>query len=121
LDLLSFTAWQMLLGGIPLILAAYIVESPPITWSTSFIAALIYSVILGNAISWFLWFYGLSRLPAGMMGLGTIAAPVVGMSAAWVQLGEKPSFHEMGGMMLILIALGLNLTPALKSARQTPE
>jgi drug/metabolite transporter (DMT)-like permease len=121
LDLLSFTAWQMLLGSIPLILAAYLIESPPITWSTSFIGALIYSVILGNAISWFLWFYGLSRLPAGIMGLGTLAAPVVGMSAVWIQLEEEPSFYEMGGMLLILIALGLNLTQAMKSARQTPK
>jgi len=114
LDLLSFTTWQMLFGSIPLILVALLVPSQPIDWSAAFIAAMIYSVIPGNAIAWLLWFYALSRLPAGVAGLGTLAAPVIGVLAARIQLGEEPRALEAVGMVLIIGALGLNAIQALR-------
>jgi drug/metabolite transporter (DMT)-like permease len=119
LDLLSFTTWQMLFGSIPLILVAFFVPSQPIHWSPAFIAALIYSVIPGNAIAWFLWFYALSRLPAGVAGLGTLAAPVIGVLAARLQLGEEPRFLEAAGMMLIVGALVINALQALRLRERT--
>ena len=114
LDLLSFTTWQMLFGSIPLILVALLVPSQPIDWSPAFITALIYSVIPGNAIAWLLWFYALSRLPAGVAGLGTLAAPVIGVLAARIQLGEEPRALEAVGMALIFGALCLNAMQALR-------
>jgi drug/metabolite transporter (DMT)-like permease len=113
-DLLSFTTWQMLFGSIPLILLAVFIPSPAITWSVPFISAMIYSVILGNAVAWLLCFYALSRLPAGMAGLGMLGAPVVGVLTAWIQLGEKPTFPETIGIVLIIGALVLNSTQAMK-------
>jgi drug/metabolite transporter (DMT)-like permease len=115
LDLLSFTAWQMLLGGLPLLAAALLVPSPPIVWSGAFIAALIWSVIPGNAIAWLLWSYALSRLPAGVAGLGTLGSPVIGVLSARIQLGEVPTGLEAVGMLLIIGALVLNATQALRS------
>ncbi len=119
LDLLSFTTWQMLFGSIPLILLAFLIPSPPITWSAPFICAMIYSVILGNAVAWLLWFYALSRLPAGTAGVGTLATPVVGVLAAWIQLGERPTFPEIVGILLIIGALALNSAQAMKPQQQT--
>ena len=113
LDLLSFTTWQMLFGSIPLILVAVLIPSQPIDWSPAFIAAMVYSVIPGNAIAWLLWFYALSRLPAGVAGLGTLAAPVIGVLAAQIQLGEEPRMLEAVGMVLIIGALSLNAIQAL--------
>lgn len=115
LDLLSFTTWQMLFGSIPLLLVALLVPSPPIVWSPTFVAAMIYSIIPGNAIAWLLWFYALSRLPAGVAGLGTLAAPVIGVLAARIQLGEEPRALEAVGMALILGALCLNAMQALRT------
>jgi drug/metabolite transporter (DMT)-like permease len=113
-DLLSFTTWQMLFGSIPLILLAGLIPSAPITWSIPFISVMIYSVILGNAVAWLLCFYALSRLPAGMAGLGMLGAPVVGVLTAWIQLGEKPTLPETIGIVLIISALVLNSTQAMK-------
>ena len=114
LDLLSFTTWQMLFGSIPLILCALLIPSPPIRWSAPFVATLVYSGILGGAVAWSLWFYALSRLPAGVASLGTLATPVVGVLAAWIQLGETPTFLEAIGMILIIGALVLNSIQAVK-------
>jgi drug/metabolite transporter (DMT)-like permease len=114
LDLLSFTTWQMLFGSLPLMAAASLVPSPPIVWSGPFVVALIYSVIPGNAIAWLLWSYALSRLPAGVAGLGTLGAPVVGVLAARMQLGEEPTALEAAGMVLIVSALVLTSVQALR-------
>jgi drug/metabolite transporter (DMT)-like permease len=119
LDLLSFTTWQMLFGSIPLVLCAFLIPSPPIHWTVPFVATLAYSGILGGAIAWLLWFYALSRLPAGVASLGTLATPVVGVSAAWIQLGETPSFLEAVGMVLIIGALVLNSIQAIKPQQPT--
>lgn len=106
-DLLSFTAWQMLLGSLPLILIAAQVPAPPIQWNAYFIGALFYNVLPAGALAWVLWMYVLQRLPAGTASLGTLAIPVVGVLAAWWELGERPGMYEAAGMLTIGIGLGL--------------
>ncbi len=114
LDLLSFTTWQMIFGSIPLFLCAFLIPSPPVRWTATFVATLAYSGILGGAVAWSLWFFALSRLPAGVASFGTLATPVVGVLAAWIQLGETPTSLEAVGMMLIIGALVLNSIQAIK-------
>lgn len=116
-DLLSLTAWQMLLGSIPLILVSLLLPSPPVQWTGTFIAALLYNIIPGTAIAYMLWMFALRRLPAGTAGLGTLANPVIGVLAAGVQLGEVPDLVEAIGMILIVVALGLNVLHAMKPQR----
>ena len=118
-DLLSLTTWQMFFGSIPLFLCAFLIPSPPIRWSAPFVATLAYSGILGGAVAWLLWFYALSRLPAGVASLGTLATPVVGVLTAWIQLGETPTFLEAVGMVFIIGALVLNSNQAIKPQQST--
>jgi drug/metabolite transporter (DMT)-like permease len=104
-DLLSFTTWQMLFGSLPLIvIAAFTWDGPPV-WSSTFILALLYNVLLAGAAAWCLWIYAISVLPAGDAGFGTLVVPVIGVVAAWIQLGERPVPVEAVGMVLILVAL----------------
>jgi drug/metabolite transporter (DMT)-like permease len=119
LDLLSFTTWQMIFGSIPLFLCAFLIPSPPVRWTATFVATLAYSGILGGAVAWSLWFYALSRLPAGVASIGTLATPVVGVLTAWIQLGETPTLLEAVGMILIIGALVLNSMQAIKPRGQT--
>lgn len=114
LDLLSLTAWQTVFGAIPLVVIALLVPSQPIVWSAPFIGALIYNVIPGTAIAMLLWLFVLNRLSAGTAGLGMLMTPVVGVLAAWLQLGEQPGLAEAIGMVLILTALVLNSLQALR-------
>ncbi len=117
-DLLSLTAWQMLMGGLPLAAFALGHTSAPIEWTGTFIAALIYNIIPGNAVAWLLWLYALQRLPAGMASMGMLATPVVGVAAAWMQLGETPSPQEAVGMLLIGIALAAVSLRAMRDHRR---
>ncbi|HSF47451.1 MAG TPA: DMT family transporter [Burkholderiales bacterium] len=104
-DLLSLTAWQMLLGSLVLVAIALLVPSEPILFTPYFIGALIYNAIFATAIAWVLWLFVLETLPAGMAGLGMLIVPATGVLAAWIELGETPSRAELAGMLLIAVAL----------------
>ena len=104
-DLLALTAWQMLLGSLPLILVAGLTYSRAPVWSASFIWALAFNVLPANAMAWVLWLYILRSMPAGNAGIGTLATPVIGVTAAWLQLGERPGLSEAIGMALVVVAL----------------
>lgn len=106
-DLLSVTAWQMLLGGIVLAVVAWLVPSHPIHWTPHFGLLLAYIVVLGTAVGWVLWLYILSRLPAGIAGLSMMAVPVLGILFSWLQLGEQPSGFELAGIVVIAASLAL--------------
>lgn len=107
LDLLSLTAWQMLFGALPLVAAALLIPAPPIQWTAHFIAAVAFNAVFCNALAWLLWLYALQRLQAGIASMTTMLAPVIGVLAAWAQLGEQPAIHEAVGMVLIGVALVL--------------
>jgi drug/metabolite transporter (DMT)-like permease len=116
-DLIALTAWQMLLGAIPLAIVALMLPAPPLVWSAPLIVALAYNVIPATALSWLLWMYALKRLPAATAGMALLANPLVGVIAAWLQLGERPGPIEIGGMVLIGLALLMIAGQALREDR----
>jgi drug/metabolite transporter (DMT)-like permease len=107
IDLLTLIAWQGLFGSIPLIIVALFTTTKPVEWSGTFIAVLLFNIGPANALTWVLWLYILHSLSTGTAGLSSLAVPVVGVVAAWIQLGERPGLLEAAGMGLIVIALAI--------------
>ncbi|HEY6096226.1 MAG TPA: EamA family transporter [Gallionellaceae bacterium] len=105
MDLLAFTAWQMLIGSLPLVLLGVLMPAPPIQWTGYFIGAALYNVIACNALAWLLWLYALQHLPAGVASMVSLLTPVVGVLAAWMQLHEAPTAAELIGMLSIAFAI----------------
>lgn len=105
LDLLNITAWPTLLGSIPIIIIALLVPAAPIQWSHTFMLTIVYSIFLSGSLAWVLWLYALQRLPAGVASMASMLAPVIGVSTAWLQLGERPTYIELIGMLFIALAL----------------
>jgi drug/metabolite transporter (DMT)-like permease len=120
-DVLSLTTWQMTIGAVPLILIAVLTYSGGPDWTAGFVWGLAYTVILANAVAWVLWLYALRTLSAGAAGLGTLAIPVVGVLAAWLQLGEVPTLVEGIGMILIVGALAILAARGLSAGRRQPS
>jgi drug/metabolite transporter (DMT)-like permease len=118
-DVLSLTTWQMLFGSIPLLLIAALTWQGSPEWNQAFIWALIYNVLLANALAWFLWLFGLRHLTAGAAGIATLATPVIGVAAAWIQLGERPSAGEAAGMACIIGALAIVTVRGILAGRAT--
>jgi drug/metabolite transporter (DMT)-like permease len=105
LDLLSFTTWQMLFGSIPIVLFALGDLDKPIDWNLAYIGAVLFSVVLANALGWMAWLYALQRLPAGVASMTSMLIPVIAVLSSWLQLGEQPTMVEAVGMALIIGAL----------------
>ncbi len=112
-ELLSLTCWQLLWGTLPLVVLTLLFPAP-VRWTESFVVVMAFMSVGGGALGWFLWMFILSRLPAGVAGIASLATPVVGVLAAAAQLHEIPSPAELIGMVLIVVALVVNAisTPA---------
>lgn len=120
-DMLSLTAWQGLIGSIPLVAIALLTADSAPVWNATFIAALVYNVFPASALAWLLWLYILLNLPTGTAGISSLAIPVVGVVSAWIQLGERPSALEGVGMGLIVIALAVLTARELRLGRQRTQ
>ncbi|MDT3672492.1 MAG: EamA family transporter [Aromatoleum sp.] len=114
-DLLSLTAWQMLLGAVVLCGVAWLLPSEPPQLTTYFIVALVYNALFATGLAWLIWLVILDRLPAGLAGLSSLAVPAVGVLSGWLELGERPSGPESAGMLCIAVALLLISAIALRA------
>jgi drug/metabolite transporter (DMT)-like permease len=101
----------MLVGAIPLVLLSLLVHERPIEWNATLLTALGFNAVGAMAVATLLWLYILHRLPTTISSLSSLIVPIVGVLAAWLQLGERPSVAEGIGMMLILVALALLIAP----------
>jgi len=117
-DTLSVTTWQMAFGAIPLVAIAVVTRSGWPEWSATLVACAGYTVFLSSGLCWFLWIFALRALPAGAAGMGTLAVPVVGVIASWIQLGERPLALEAVGMTLIIAGLAALAAGGLLAARR---
>ncbi len=106
-DTLSLTAWQMAFGAVPLIAIAVVTQSGWPQWTGTFAACVAYTVFLSSGLCYLLWFFALRALSAGAAGMGTLAVPVIGVMAAWIELGERPLAVEAVGMALIVAGLAV--------------
>ena len=114
IDTLSLIAWQVLFGGAALALLAFAFPGRSADWNRELVFALVYNGVLVSALGWFLWFWALARLEAGLASFGILAVPVLGALFSALLLGERPSATEWSGMALIVLALALAGRAALQ-------
>jgi drug/metabolite transporter (DMT)-like permease len=115
-DLLTFTAWQMAYGAVPIVIVALLVPGLYVHVSVPWIAAMAYIILLGTALAFSLWMFIIERLTATTAGISSLLAPVVSVLFAWIQLHEQPGGPELIGMALIVVALVINSLPTRNPA-----
>lgn len=114
IDTLSLIAWQVVFGGGLLVALALAFPGRPADWNRELVFAIVYNGVLVSALGWFLWFWALARLEAGLASFGILAVPVLGALFSVLLLGERPSVAEWSGMALIVAALALAARAALR-------
>src|SRR3954464_10778378 len=101
-----FAAWQLLVGGIRMGgFLPFVPGEHAIQWTPAFIGALTYTTVLATIVAVYLWFVLISRLEAGMVALGILRAPAIGLASSWIQLAERPAPLEATGLGIILFAI----------------
>lgn len=106
-DPLALNAWQLLIGGLAMVVLALQFSSRPWVWSPYVVFAVLFNAIIVSALSWFLWFWVLGRLESGIASLSTLAVPAVAVLAGMLELGERPSALEWSGIALVTLALAI--------------
>ncbi len=117
---LTFTAWQLAFGAVPLVLLSLLHPHEAVRWTGEYVTMLLFATVFATAGGWWLWTYVLSNAPAGVTGLNTLAIPVIAVIASWLQLGERPTPRELAGMALIGVALALLAALGLRRPVATP-
>lgn len=78
-------------------------------------AGLIYTCALGSVVGSGIWTWLMSRHPASTVAPYSMLVPVVGLSTAWLVLGERPSLVEMLGC--VVVVTGVLLTSRMPGRR----
>lgn len=100
---LATTAWQLITGGLSLLVAMIIFEGLPSTLLTpSNIGGFAYLSLVGTAFAYVMWFRGISKLPASTTAFLGLLSPVVAMLLGWAVAGENFTALQMLGIFLVL-------------------
>ncbi|MBV8168741.1 MAG: EamA family transporter [Alphaproteobacteria bacterium] len=119
LGLPATAGWQLLIGVVPLLAIWLVVRPdvplavvPPLGW-----AALAYMTLCANVIAYFAWFPLIKRLPATVLGLGSMATPCIGVLSSAVIAGETVKPNDLLALALVCGALALVLSERPKPIR----
>ncbi|MDF2918236.1 EamA family transporter [Microbacterium sp. NPDC086615] len=103
--LLATTSWQLIAGGIALVVAAAIVEGPPPRVDAIGGAAYAGIAVVATALAFVCWFTGLRHLPAGTVGIIGLLNPVTGVVLGVLVGGESLAPLQALGIALVLLSL----------------
>lgn len=109
---LHLTLWMSVVPPLPMLALSLAVEGPSRIAGalTGFgepgavgaVVGLLYTVVIGTVLGSGLWTWLMSRHPAGVVAPFSMLVPVVGMTAAWLVLGETVTPPEaLGGVLVV--------------------
>jgi len=117
----SFVAWQLALGGVPVLVGAMLLEWrtwQPISDGTA--AALLYNMLIASLFCHWAWFKIATSAPAGIAALSTMMIPVVGVISGMLVLGERPQWQEYLALLLVTLALATVIVPVRSASSLFP-
>ncbi len=101
-DLITFSAWQLIAGGLMLVPVAALVEGGPPPLDARAVGGFLYICVFGTALAYVAWFTGLRQMPAGAVALIGLVNPVVGMLLGVALAGEAFGPAQLVGLTLVL-------------------
>jgi drug/metabolite transporter (DMT)-like permease len=110
--------WEMALATLILCSAALVVDGWPATdWSAGLIGLLLYSALPGTALAFWAAAVASQNLPAVTTSLGLLAAPVIGIIASAVTLGEAPTLTLLAAVAMIIAGIAIGTPRAMGRER----
>jgi len=101
--------WQLLIGGIPVVCGAFLLE--PVTEvaaiSLNALLTLIFVVALPIIFCHWAFFRVVQIFPANVAALSTLSIPAIGVLSSALLLGEPLRFYELAALGLVVVSLGL--------------
>ncbi len=117
--LLTFTAWQLSAGGLLLVPLAVLLEPPLPALDVQNILGIGYLGLIGAALTYILWFRGISRIEPGAVSALGFLSPLAAVLIGWVLLGQALTVWQIIGAGIVLSAISLGQASG-RSQRPTP-
>jgi O-acetylserine/cysteine efflux transporter len=114
-DLVGLVVWGSLIPPVPFFLLSYWLEGPQKIQAAltgigaSSVFAIVYLAFVATLLGYGLWSRLLSRYPAGQVAPFSLLVPIVGLASASLILDEHLSVAQIGGAMLVLAGLAVNV------------
>jgi drug/metabolite transporter (DMT)-like permease len=108
----SFTAWQLLLGGLPIMAGALVLDWGE--WRPIGIGASIglgYNMLFVFIFCYWAWYKIATNTPPAIAALSTLMIPVIGVFSGMLILGETPHWQEYAALVLVIASLATVLVP----------
>lgn len=101
------TGWSMLAGGVPMIIAAIVLETPQLRPVSLLVAGgVLYNIVVAFMFCYWAWNRIVLMVPVAVSSLSALLTPVLGVMSGMLILGERLHWQEWLGGALILAAIG---------------
>lgn len=101
------TAYQMLAGGLVLLLAGVTLETPRLELTMTAVVLELWLVIMASIVQFAVWFYLLQHGDPGKTSAFLFLAPFFGVLSGWALLAEPITLHVVFGGILIFLGIFL--------------
>ncbi|MBN9390891.1 MAG: DMT family transporter [Chloroflexi bacterium] len=114
-SLLAVTAWQLILGSLPLLAFSTLTEQQTaFNWTWAFAGELIFLALAGTSLTTALWYWLIQRAEVGRLSLFFFLVPGFGLGLAFVFFGESLSWLEVAGIVVIISGLVISMSGSNK-------
>ena len=111
LDMLGLVIWSSLIPPIPMLLIAFLIDTPQTIWTALkgltlvSVFSILYLAFFATLIGYGIWSTLLSKYPAGKVAPLSLLVPVIGLITAQIILKEKLSPIQWVGGCIILTGI----------------
>lgn len=104
----SLLPWQMLVGGVVQLVLALVIEGiPHINWTLELWLLLGFNCLIGNGLAYWMMNLVSRDLPAGVVAMGLLGVPVIGLVCSSLFLGETLGLPLVIAAVLIILGIVL--------------
>ncbi|WP_233200606.1 EamA family transporter [Cryobacterium sp. M15] len=105
---LTTTAWQLIAGGLSLLLFMLLIEGLPVAPMTPLnVVGYTYLSVIGTAFAYVMWFRGIAQLAASTAAFLGLLSPVVAILLGWVIAGENLTPMQIAGIVIVLSSISV--------------
>lgn len=99
---------QLLIGGVPLAVGAFVLETPTsVVWAPQFVLILLGLGLFGSSLAYWLWSDILKKTELNRANAFSFLVPVFGLSLGALFFNERLGWFEVIGIGLSLVGIGM--------------
>ena len=120
----AFTGWQMVIGVVPIVIAALAWEDGtfnPFALSRGPMLGALYTLFVAFVFCYWAWTKIALIAPVGVSSLAVMMTPVVGVFSGMLVLGEKPRWQDFAALIAVVGSLATVMLPPRKVKSPLPS